>query len=109
MKHSKIDTFNASKEELIAEIKRMDAVIERWSSGWTDMVAANTKVWQQQYEDLRDRQNYIQRLATRFTDKDRLAPLTSGQAQGYRNAGNTVLAALALPIEAIRTNSAKLV
>lgn len=109
MKHSKIDTFNATHEELVAEIRRMDDVIERWSSGWTDMVAANTKVWQQQYEELRDRQKYIQRIASRFTDEDRLGPLTPEQAQGYRNAGNTILAAIAMPIEAVRSNRAKLV
>jgi len=40
-----VDTTTASREELIAEIERLNAVLTRWEQTWHQIVEANTAAW----------------------------------------------------------------
>lgn len=51
----RVDMETATREELVAEVVRLDAVIGRWSEGWNRIVTANTYAWGDLVTDLEGR------------------------------------------------------
>lgn len=41
----RVDLDTATREELVAEVKRLDDVVNRWAEGWHTIVEANTLAW----------------------------------------------------------------
>jgi hypothetical protein len=41
----RVDLDTATREELVAEIVRLDMVVDRWEKGWHQIVEANTTAW----------------------------------------------------------------
>lgn len=44
----RIDPDTATREELIAEVRRLDEVCDRWAQAWQGIIAANAEAWQDQ-------------------------------------------------------------
>jgi hypothetical protein len=41
----RIDLDTATREELVAEVVRLDGTCQRWSEGWDSIVEANREAW----------------------------------------------------------------
>lgn len=41
----RVDLDTATREELVAEVKRLNAVVGRWEDSWHTVVEANTAAW----------------------------------------------------------------
>lgn len=58
----RVDLDTASRDELVAEIQRMEAVNVRWSESWQGIVAANTKAWSDMVLEMQQRVALLERL-----------------------------------------------
>lgn len=104
MKHVHIDTFNATKDELIAEIERLDGVVGKWSDGWKDIVVANTSVWQDFVTETNIRLALIRRIAMKASSTSWRDGMTVDQAEGMNQIGDELMTALDLPFAALMEN-----
>lgn len=41
----RVNLDTATREELVAEVVRLDAVVDRWEKAWHQIVEANTAAW----------------------------------------------------------------
>ena len=58
----RVDLETASRDELVAEIVRLHEVTERWSSAWQGIVAANTKAWVDEVDNVRRELTILQAI-----------------------------------------------
>lgn len=46
----RINPDTATREELIAEVRRLDEVCDCWAQAWQGIISANAQAWQHQVE-----------------------------------------------------------
>jgi len=51
----RVDIETASRDELVAEVLRLDAVCNRWAESWHTIVGANAEAWGEMVIELKDR------------------------------------------------------
>lgn len=68
VKMTRIDLNTASREELMAEVLRLNEVIDNWASSWQAIVQANTNVWADMVNDLQAKVRAVQDLWNGWQD-----------------------------------------
>jgi hypothetical protein len=58
----RVDLDTATREELVTEVIRLKAVVDRWSSAWQQIVKANADVWVDQVIELKSRVEMLEKL-----------------------------------------------
>lgn len=58
----RIDPGTATRDELAAEVRRLEEVNQRWASSWRAIVKANTDAWVEQVTELKARVEMLEGL-----------------------------------------------
>lgn len=67
----RVDLEKASREELVAEIHRLDDVGKRWAEAWHQIVEANTAVWIESLEARDARIALLENLLNKRSEEEK--------------------------------------
>lgn len=71
----RVSLEEATREELTAEILRLEEVNNRWSSCWKQIVYANAEAWQ---DMVKERDDFMEALGTPFPGRSGHAAFAAG-------------------------------
>lgn len=71
----RVSLEKATREELTAEILRLEEVNQRWSSCWKQIVHANAEAWQ---DMVKERDDFMEALGTPFPGRGGQAAFNAG-------------------------------